>query len=233
MRSTLYQLSQDFLHLFFPHHCCGCGSDLIDHQQLVCPKCLVALPYTGFFNVSGNAAEKSFYGRLPIQAAGACFFFRKHSVMQQLITQLKYRHNQEVGTWLGDLTGEAILSSTRFHDIDAIVPIPLSDNRLQQRGYNQAEVIAKAIGKKCGWPVLPNAICRIRNTKTQTGKDRLHRWQDIQEVFDLADAAQCVDKHLLIVDDVLTTGATIEAAARPLLAIPGVRLSVATVAWTI
>jgi len=230
---TIKTFSNDFLHLFFPHHCEGCGSDVIQENHLLCLHCHAKLPETGFFNLPGNPVEKNFYGRLKIEAAGAAYYFTKDSLMQHLITQLKYHGKKEIGESLGSMTGQALMQAERFTNIDCIVPLPLNEKKQQKRGYNQAAAIAEGIAAITSKPMIQHAVTRKLFTETQTKKDRVHRWQSMQEVFDVKHPSILENKHVLLVDDIVTTGATLEACGSEMLKVPGVKLSIATVCWTI
>lgn len=233
MIKTLSSYSQALLHLFFPSYCRGCGGDLVQHDQLLCLHCLHSLPRTGFFLQPGNPVEKTFYGRLRLEAAGAAYYFTGDSLLHRLVTDLKYHGQQENGTYLGRLAGAELSASPRFEGIDYIIPLPLNEKKLQQRGYNQAALIAEGIAAIIRVPVLSAALARKRFTETQTHKDRVSRWQSMQEVFEVKEPAILEQKHVLLVDDIVTTGATLEACGTVLNQIPGLRLSIACVGWTI
>ncbi len=223
----------DFLHLFFPHLCIGCGSDILNTQDILCAKCIDDLPVTGFIAAMGNPVEKIFYGRINIQRAGSAFYFTKNSVMQHAIIQLKYKNNKPAGIFLGKLLGWQIAQSTRFDDVDLIVPVPLNDKKFYKRGYNQAEIIAKGIASIWHRPVAANVVERVLFTETQTHKNRVDRWKTMEGVFTVSQPEAIANKHILLVDDVITTGSTLEACGQTILKIPGIKLSIATLAYTI
>jgi len=231
--NTISRYTNDLLHLLFPLHCEGCGSDIVNNNQVLCLECIYKLPETNFFTAPGNPVEQTFYGRTPVVAGAAAFYFTKHSMMQHLVTQLKYHGKKEIGEYLGRLTGKYMVAAERFASVDVIVPLPLNPKKEQKRGYNQAAVIAAGIAAITGKPVLPKATERRLFTDTQTKKDRVDRWQNMQDVFAVADVASLENKHVLLVDDIITTGATLEACGNEILKIPGSRLSIATVCWTI
>jgi ComF family protein len=233
MIKRLHTYARDFLHLFFPHYCEGCGSDAVEDKQLLCLQCLAQLPQTGFFGVQGNPVEKTFYGRLPVNAAGAAYYFTDDSLIQHLVTQLKYHGNSHVGVYLGMLTALELSAGARFDTIDCIVPLPLNEKKLQRRGYNQAALIAEGMSQLLGKPVLLRAVTRDVFTDSQTGKDRVSRWQSMRDVFRVNDAGALANKHVLLVDDIITTGATLEACGAVMQQVPGLSLSIASVAWTI
>ncbi|HEY1872169.1 MAG TPA: phosphoribosyltransferase family protein [Chitinophagaceae bacterium] len=224
---------EDFLHLFFPHICMGCNTDVLNAEDELCAECLNNLPDTGFLYTYANPVEKIFYGRLSIEKAGSAFYFNKDSVIQNIIIQLKYKSNQKAGIFLGRLLGQRILKSGRFDDVDLIIPLPLNDRKLLKRGYNQSEVIAKGVASVWHKPVVASTIERIFFTETQTHKDRIARWQTMEGVFSVTQPSLLQDKHILLVDDVITTGATLEACGEAILQVPGVKLSLVTVAYTI
>lgn len=201
----------DFAHLFYPHHCAGCGSDLIEEHQHICHQCYAALPETQFAPHANNPIEKIFYGRIQIKEAMAAYYFSKESILQQLIHTLKYRNNQEVGLQLGRWMGELLKTSKRFQQIDALVPLPLFPDKEKKRGYNQAAVLSKGISEIINVPVINDFVLRKRYTDTQTKKGRSERWKNVDGSFELNPDHSKELKHVLLIDDVITTGATLEA----------------------
>lgn len=224
---------QAFQQLFFPHVCTGCGADYIHAQSFLCARCNDSLPTTHFLNKSNNPVEKIFVGRINLTAAGAAFYFHKESLLQHLLMQLKYKNNQAVGKFLGRQLGIQLSEAKRFNDVDIIIPLPLHPKKEFQRGYNQATLIAEGI---CSvWPkkLLSQAIIRLVYTKTQTQENRLSRWQNMAGAFYIALPQLLQNKHILLIDDVVTTGASLEACGQAILQVPGARLSIATVAYTV
>jgi ComF family protein len=218
------------MHLIFPHNCIGCGTDVIENNILLCAKCYQELPLANIFDKPDNHIEKLFYGRLNIEFAGSAFHYTKDSLMQKLLKQLKYRGNELAGEYLGQITGSFLQKANRFNNIDLIVPVPLSDKRLYQRGYNQALVLAKAMGKVLDKPVVNNAVQRLSFSESQTELGRISRWQNMEGRFKIAQPHLLQNKHVLLVDDVVTTGATLEACGMEILEVAGCKLSLATVA---
>jgi ComF family protein len=190
------------------------------------------LPATGFFEHEHNPAEKMFYGRLPVQSAAAAYFFTKDSLIQKLIFELKYKNNKAAGIYLGKLTGHLLLSSPRFQPIDALIPVPLHPSKKRKRGYNQAELICQGMAAIIQKPILTQTVIRSHSTGTQTRQDRIHRWQNMENVFRVMDETAIAGKHILLVDDVITTGATLEACGREILQVTNTQLSIAAVAYT-
>ncbi|MEI8053704.1 MAG: ComF family protein [Bacteroidota bacterium] len=226
-------LIEDALHLFYPHLCYGCGTDLIEKHQLICSPCVFELPKTNFESIENNAVEKLFTGRLFLKAAYCEFYFSKGHTLQHLIHELKYKGNTEIGFFLGELMGHSILNSERFGDIDFIVPLPMFTDKEKKRGYNQAEVLSKGIGKIIERPVKNNLISRNRATETQTRKHRTERWLNVDGSFVLNDPDAFIGKKILLVDDVITTGATLEACGNLILQMPNTNLYIAALAQAI
>jgi ComF family protein len=224
---------EDLLHLLFPHNCSGCGIEVVNNEDLLCAHCLTQLPVTNFLSNPNNPVEKIFYGRLPVEHAGCAYYFNKDSLLQHLIIQLKYKGNRQAGIYLGRLLGSALARARRFDDVDLMIPLPLNEKKLFKRGYNQTSLLCKGITEAWNKPVMENAITRLLFTETQTHKDRVSRWQTMEGVFTATNASTLMNKHILLVDDVITTGGTLEACGSSILQIPGVKLSIATLAYTI
>ena len=220
-------MKDSLLHFLFPHTCCGCGTDILPEDSTLCLHCLHALPETCFEWHPSNPAEKMFWGRLPLQSAGATYYFTKESLVQHLMHQLKYKGNKELGIQLGMLMGDALKKSGRF-PADALIPLPLFPAKEKRRGYNQATVLCEGISATMHIPVWDQVVKRPEHTETQTKKGRVERWKNMEGKFIVHDPALLQNKRLLLVDDVVTTGATLESCGAELLKIPGVQLSIAT-----
>ena len=218
------------LHLFYPHVCTGCGSDLLDDNNLLCLSCMHELPHTHFASYAGNPVEKYFWGRLPLQAAHSEFYFSKGTLIQQLIHELKYKNNTQIGEYLGWLTGKSLLNSNRFNSIDALIPLPLNAAKEHKRGYNQAAIICNGLSAIMNIPVITGNVVRQHYTDTQTRKHRTERWKNVAGSFMVTNPSAIEGKHLLLVDDVVTTGATLEACGQVMLQQANIRLSIATLA---
>jgi ComF family protein len=230
---SLQPLLTDFLHLFFPHVCSGCGSDIINDNHQLCIRCLSHLPKTHFFEKAGNPVEEKFYGRLPVRQAGSAFYFTKKSLIENIVYEFKYKGNKEIGKYMGQMLGQLLAESKRFEDVDIIIPLPLNVRRLKKRGYNQSMVLAEGIQSVWNKPVNDKAVIRNINTETQTLSGRIARLENMQNVFAVAEPETIQNKHVLLIDDVVTTGASLEACAVEILKTPGTTLSIATLAYTV
>jgi ComF family protein len=222
------EINESVLQLFFPHVCSGCGNDILSRESSLCMRCMAAMPETNFDIYPGNPVEKIFFGRLPLVCATAQFYFTKESLMQHLMHQFKYKGNKELGLQLGKIMGDRLKESGRFDSVNALIPLPLFPVKERKRGYNQATVLCKGMQESMGIPVIETAIIRPQHTETQTKKGRIERWKNIEGKFVLFNQDTIKNKHLLLVDDVITTGATLEACGTELLKAPGVTLSIAT-----
>ena len=229
----LKSILADFLHIIFPHNCEGCGSDNLNKHSFLCARCLSELPETGFFAVANNPVEQKMYGRIKIEQAGAGYYFVKHGLLQHLISQLKYKKNQEMGHYLGRLIGYQLLETTRFDRVEALLPLPLNSQREQSRGYNQSQLICEGIASVWKKPILKNVINRTANTETQTHLHADNRWENVSGAFAVTDPIILKGKHIALIDDVITTGASIESCGSELLKVEGVKLSVITVGFAI
>ena len=228
MLQLLQRIKESLLHLAFPHVCEGCGSDTLSADHYLCLHCLDALPTTNFFLHKDNPVEGLFWGRIPVEEGGAQFYYTKESMMQHLMQQFKYRGHKELGIYLGRLMGHALQASGRFHDVDALVPLPLHTSKERRRGYNQAALLCAGIAEVWKKPVVGNAVVRTEATESQTRKSRVERWQNMEGKFRIKDEQALSGRHVLLIDDVVTTGATLEACGQALKTAPQLRLSIAT-----
>ena len=224
---SISEIKESLLHLIFPHVCTGCGTDILNEETEICMRCLDAMPETNFELHSNNPVEKLFWGRVPLAGATAQFYFTKESLMQHFMHQLKYKRNKNLGIQLGRIMGQQILNSGRFV-VDGLVPLPLFPAKEKRRGYNQAMILCEGMTQSMHVPILDKIIIRQQNTETQTKKGRIERWKNIEGKFKLVSPDAIRNKHLLLVDDVVTTGATFESCGNELLKIENVRLSLAS-----
>lgn len=225
------EIKDSFVQLLFPHICSGCGSDILSRESLLCLRCMDAMPGTHFELHAGNPVEKKFWGRIPLEQATAQYYFTKESLMQRLMYQFKYRGNQELGVQLGRMIGESLKTSNRFI-VDALIPLPLFAAKEKRRGYNQATILCEGMAESLQAPVLKDVIIRSQHTDTQTKKGRIERWQNMEGKFVLVRPEAIKNKNVLLVDDVVTTGATLEACSLELLKGENVKLSIATLFYT-
>ena len=195
--------------------------------------CVNQLPLTNFHFHANNPVEKNFWGRLPVAAATSLCHFTAGSLIQHLLHQLKYKGHKEAGYFLGRMMGHALQSAARFDGIDTLVPLPLFAEREKKRGYNQSAVLCTGIADILQLPVEAHAVHRLSATETQTHKTRIERWGNMKSKFELVNPAAIAGKHVLLVDDVITTGATLEACGHALLQTEGVQVSIATLAYTV
>lgn len=230
--TTTLKWVKDFVGLVYPDVCYACGGRLIKTENVICLECLHALPLTYFHKDHTNPVSQRFAGRIPFEEAAAIYFFAKRGRLQKLIHLLKYKSKYEVGLRLGQEVGRVLWQETRWKNVDYIVPIPLHVKKIKTRGYNQAMAIAEGISDKTNVPVLRNAVGRkihnISQTKTASVQGR---WENVKDIFEVRNIKGLAGKHLLIVDDVITTGATMEACAMHLnKSIPDIKISFLAVA---
>lgn len=227
---TFSEWLHSILNLFYPRVCAACGEALLKEEETVCLKCRYLLPRTGYELNPDNPMMQSFYGRTKLHAATACFFFAKSGKVQHLIHELKYKGNKDAGIFLGHQLGESIKEAPAFQGIDYLIPVPLHPKRERKRGYNQSLLIAEGISEVTGIPIGSQYLYRTVYNETQTHKNADERFKNVQNIFEVRNADTLKGKHVLLVDDVLTTGATLESCAHQLQVIPGITISVATAA---
>ena len=227
---TYGRIIYEILSLFYPNVCPGCGSLLLRDEDTVCLACQALLPRTGYENDANNPLARMFYGRMPFKAVAAVFFFAKQGKVQHIIHSLKYHHNAEAGIFLGKEMGKALKDAPLFRDADYLIPIPLHPKRQRVRGYNQSEMIARGISEITGIEVSTRHLLRSVNTATQTKKTRQERWDNVRDIFMLSNDDELKDKYVIIIDDVLTTGATLESCGKILASISGITISALTAA---
>lgn len=219
-----------FLSLFFPRCCVVCGRSLAKGEEGVCTRCNMDLPRTNFHLETDNPVEQCFWGKLPLQRATSFFFYRKGSDFRRILHLLKYGGNKELGAVMGRYMASELLPSGFFEGIDVIIPVPLHKKKQRLRGYNQSEWIAQGVASVVGVSVDTESVKRWKNTETQTRKFTFERWVNVDGIFKLHHPESFAGKHVLIVDDVLTTGATTVACASCFIEVEGVRMSLLTLA---
>jgi len=220
----------DFLNLLFPNLCIVCGESLHKHEQQLCISCLHGIPKTNYHLTANNPIEKRLWGKALIHRGTAFFIFQKGSPYQKILHSLKYKGNKEIGELLGKYAAEELLDSVDFSTIDVIIPVPLHPKKYKSRGYNQSEWIGKGLSKILKKPIDTNSLIRIRENTTQTKKSVFERYENTDGIFLLRNQNNLTGKHVLLVDDVLTTGSTLEACIRVLIEIQGIKVSIFTLA---
>jgi ComF family protein len=218
------------LNLFFPKSCAGCRSFLLSDEKVICTQCRHDVPLTNHHKIVDNEIFQKFYGRIPLEYGSALFYFHKKGIVQEMIHQLKYKGQEEIGEAIGNWYSKELKGLEQINRIDCIIPVPLHKKRLRERGYNQVEGFGKALSLNLEIPYDDQLLYRKLYTKTQTKKDLLGRADVIATVFDVNFSENHQGKHFLLVDDVLTTGSTLEACSRALLKIPDIKISIVCMA---
>ena len=231
--SYIYDLWDDFISLLFPRLCYGCGNHLMRNENLICTECYVVIPRTGYHMEEENPVARLLWGRCIIEKAAAFSFYNKGSRIRSLIHNLKYKGIKEIGFELGRIYGLSLKSSGFTSDIDLIIPVPLHQSKKRIRGFNQSELISKGISEATGLPVDVLSLSRIAVSETQTKRSRYERWINVEGIFSVSVPDGLKGKHILLVDDVITTGSTIESCANELLKIEGVKVSVVALAYAV
>lgn len=223
-------IAQHLLNLVFPKNCCICKENLIGNEEEICTTCLYHIPRTNFHLQKDNVIEKRFWGKVNIERATAFFFFQKGSDYRELLHLLKYKGEQPIGVVLGKYAAADLLQSPDFSAVDFLVPVPLHRNKLKQRGYNQSECIAKGLSQVLNVPIDATNLFRVIENPTQTKKSVYERWENTNGIFDIHDQTIFEDKHILLIDDVLTTGSTLVACAEALQKTKNIKISIFTLA---
>lgn len=230
MYSNLSNIINDINTILLPRLCFGCNVLLYRGEEHICTVCRNHLPLTEYnFNVE-NPVDRIFYGRINIIKASAFLFFTEKGIVKNLIHYLKYRNQEQIGSFLGNWYGQSIRENNFLTGLDYVIPVPLHPAKLRKRGYNQVALFAKAIAEHLNAQYLDHILIKTANTKTQTKKTRLLRWQDKQELYVLTDTEILRDRKVLLLDDVITTGATMEICATALSRVPGINLYLASMA---
>ncbi|MFN8206753.1 MAG: ComF family protein [Bacteroidales bacterium] len=219
----------DFIALLYPRICAGCSATLYRQERWLCSRCLYHLPRTNFHRWRNNPVEMIFWGRVPVQYATAGFYFHKKGRFQKIVHEFKYRGGKELGQELGRIIGYDLAGSC-FTESSLIVPVPLHISKLRKRGYNQSECIARGLSEVMDRPLDLESLQRAVPSSTQTRKSRFERWKNVEEIFCLRNPECFSNQHVLLVDDVVTTGATLEACAGTVLQSANSRVSIVTLA---
>ena len=217
---------QSIINLFFPKSCSGCDAILFANEKVICSICRHNIPLTNHHLLAENEAYKKFYGRIPIEYASAFLYFHKKGIVQKLIHNLKYKGHEEIGTILGEWHSEDLKAIITSLNADEIIPVPLHPKKYRERGYNQVSTFSKSLSEKLNLVYNESILFRKIYSKTQSKKNLLGRTEGIETIFDVHYTEKDHNKHFILIDDVITTGATLEACARALLKIPGARISI-------
>ena len=219
--------------LLFPKLCSGCNALLLKNENIICSECLHHLPLTQHHFLERNDTTKIFYGIIPLEFSASMLYFHKKGIVQKMIHSLKYKNHQEIGTLLGKWYAKDLETVEKIKTVTEIIPVPLHKKRLEERGYNQVTTFCEALSKELEIPYNPNLLYRSRYSKTQTKKDKENRKDIANSLFDVNFTEADHNKHFLLVDDVMTSGATLEACAKALLKIPNCKVSIVTIAYTL
>ena len=222
----------EFLDILYPRVCNSCEAPLLQHEKVICTHCIHLLPIADYHLDKDNPVEKIFYGRIPVENAVSLLLFEKRGMVQKLIHNLKYKGHEEIGEFLGAWLGAEVSKLAAFKDISAVIPVPLHKSKLKKRGYNQVTKFGVELAKALKVPFYDDLLLKVSTSQTQTLKKRFARWGKIEETFMLTRPGDLENLHVLLVDDLVTTGATLEACAHKLLEVQGVKVSFATMAVT-
>lgn len=221
---------ESIINLFFPKVCSGCSSFLLSNENVICTVCRHDIPLTNHHLNPENDAFKKFYGRIPVIHTSALFYFHKKGIVQELIHNLKYKGHEEIGAILGEWYAEDLKTITLLQTVDEIIPVPLHRKKLKERGYNQVTAFGEALSSRLNIDYNDSILIRNVYSKTQSKKNLLGRTEGIETIFDVSFTEKNHDKHFLLIDDVITTGSTLEACSRALLKIPGAKISIVCMA---
>ncbi|MGC4040759.1 MAG: ComF family protein [Flavobacterium sp.] len=221
---------QHLINLFFPKACAGCDGFLLSHENVICTQCRHEVPLTNHHKIADNEIFRKFYGRIPLEYGSALFYFHKKGIVQEMIHKLKYKGQTAIGATIGDWYSKELNGLEQLKNIDYIIPVPLHKKRLRERGYNQVEGFGRSLSQNLEIPYDDRFLYRKLHTKTQTKKDLLGRADMISAVFDVTFTEKHHGKHFLLIDDVLTTGSTLEACSKAILKVPDAKISIVCMA---
>jgi ComF family protein len=224
-------LINDFLSLIYPRHCEACGNHLFQHEHHLCNYCKLNLPESHYHREADSELSRVFAGRVPFTKVMSLYVFEKSGRVQKLLHAIKYQKQKELALFLGKLYAARLLKDGAGEGIDLIIPIPLHEKKLRQRGFNQSEWFARGLASGLEIEMNAGLMKRQKETGTQTRKRKFERWENVEGIFEIAEKEILKNRHVLVVDDVITTGATIEAAWQSLKEIEGLKISVASIAF--
>ncbi|RZS99400.1 ComF family protein [Aquimarina brevivitae] len=223
---------RDLVYLFFPYHCPGCHNPMYRNEGVICMSCRHKLPLGNFHNVNAKKLEKVFYGRANIENATSLLIFQKGTIVQNILHDLKYRGNQRIGEELGKWLGDELKLNARYTTVDTIIPVPLHKKRFKERGYNQVEKFGKQIAERLQASYEDRVLIKTTYNKKQSKSGRFTRWINASETFAIKNKSLLENQHVLLVDDIITTGSTLEACVEQLKKIKNIKISIATMAFT-
>lgn len=221
---------KSIINLFFPKVCYACHNLLNDNEDTICMDCRHDLPITNFHFDNNDSVAKVLYGRAKIENGTALFRFEKKGNVQRLIHNLKYKDHEHIGFVLGNWLGGELKTLESYKNIDVVIPVPLHKNKLKKRGYNQVALFGQQVAEALNVDYLDDVLVKVTNTKSQVNKKRLARWTNSDELFTLKNIEAIDNKHILVVDDIITTGATLEACISVLNQAKNIKISIATMA---
>lgn len=224
----------DILHLIYPNLCHICEKELSKFEEEVCFGCREEFKYTAFENYTeATSVDKLFWGRVSLESTFSLLYFEKEGATQEILHQIKYKGKQKLATEMGKLMAEKLRSNSKYATIDALIPVPLHSKKLHARGYNQSEMIAQGLSEKSEIPMNIHFLKRVVHAESQTKKGRFIRWDNIENAFEVAKNLENELKHIAIIDDVITTGSTIESCVREIQKVyPEMKVSVLSLAVT-
>ncbi len=222
---------QDFLALIYPRNCVACGNSLFKHEEQLCNYCYTNLPKSNFHKYDKNPVATLFYGRTPLLLASSFYLFQKKGSVQKILHAIKYKHNKDLAVLVGKWYAEDLKTNETISKAYFIIPVPLHSKKFKIRGYNQSEEFARGLSEGLKIPLNTSVLKRKEFTETQTKKSKYERWENVEDVFELNTPEIFKNKHIVLVDDVITTGATIEACCQLLQKIEGIQISVLSIAY--
>lgn len=229
--SNLLAHFNGFFDLIFPNTCVCCGRPLVNQEKVLCLKCNISMPRTNFHLIPNNPVEQIFWGRARVESAAAYFFYSKGSVYKNILHHLKYKNREDIGYVIGKMYGSELKNADFFDSVNCAVPVPLHPKKERKRGYNQSLAIAQGLALSLGIDVNTTSLYRKFYNETQTKRGRFERWENVGSLFAVRNEQELAGKHLLLVDDVVTTGATLEACINALQTVPDIKISVVTLAF--
>lgn len=222
----------DFLRLFYPNLCLNCSDHLLFSEKVLCTVCNNDLPTITIDDYKNNFVTNTLYGKIKIESGASFLYFKKGNISQKLIHNLKYNGRQDIGVFLGNWFGYQLKEHAVFKDIDYIIPVPIHSKKKRKRGYNQIDSFSKSISTILNIKYIPNLLVKVTNNTSQTFKTRFERSKDLEHNFKLTDVSLLKNKHILLVDDVITTGATLESCCKELLKTEKLKISILSIAFT-